>query len=55
MRQEFLQLARLDPERYLVVDGKQTIQEIHAAIIARVAELPAIAKTDKPAKKIFKR
>jgi dTMP kinase len=37
------------------VDGKQTIQEIHAAIIARVAELPAIAKTDKPAKKIFKR
>ncbi|CAN2169878.1 enterobactin exporter EntS [Candidatus Nanopelagicaceae bacterium] len=55
VRQEFLQLARLDPERYLVVDGKQTIQEIHAAIIARVAELPAIAKTDKPAKKIFKR
>jgi dTMP kinase len=55
VRQEFLQLARLDPERYLVVDGKQTIQEIHAAIIARVGELPAIAKTDKPAKKIFKR
>jgi dTMP kinase len=55
VRQEFLQLARLDPERYLVVDGKQTIQEIHNAIIARVAELPAVAKTDKPAKKIFKR
>ena len=55
VRQEFLQLARLDPERYLVVDGKQTIQEIHAAIIARVAELPALNKTDKPAKKIFKR
>ncbi len=55
VRQEFLQLARLDPERYLIVDGKQTIQEIHAAIIARVAELPALNKTDKPAKKIFKR
>jgi dTMP kinase len=55
VRQEFLQLARLDPERYLVVDGKETIQEIHAAIIAHVAELPALNKTDKPAKKIFKR
>jgi dTMP kinase len=55
VRQEFLQLARLDPERYLVVDGKQTIQEINAAIIARVSELPALNKTDKPAKKIFKR
>jgi dTMP kinase len=55
VRQEFLQIARLDPERYLVVDGKQTIQEIHNAIIARVAELPALNKTDKPAKKIFKR
>ena len=55
VRQEFLQLARLDPERYLVVDGKQTIQEIHAAIIARVSEIPALNKTDKPAKKIFKR
>jgi dTMP kinase len=55
VRQEFLQIARLDPERYLVVDGKQDIQEIHAAIIARVAEIPALNKTDKPAKKIFKR
>jgi dTMP kinase len=55
VRQEFLQIARLDPERYLVVDGKQDIQEIHAAIIARVSEIPALNKTDKPAKKIFKR
>ena len=46
MRQEFLQLARLDPERYLVVDGKQTIQEIHTAIIVRVAELSSIAKAE---------
>jgi dTMP kinase len=55
VRQEFLQIARLDPERYLVVDGKQDIQQIHAAIIARVSEIPALNKTDKPAKKIFKR
>jgi dTMP kinase len=55
VRQEFLQIARLDPERYLVVDGKRDIQQIHAAIIARVSEIPALNKTDKPAKKIFKR
>ena len=46
VRQEFLQLALLDPERYLVVDGTQTIQEIHEAIIARVAELPALKRNE---------
>ncbi len=44
VRQEFLQLALLDPERYLVVDGRLTVQEIHEAIIARVAELPALKR-----------
>jgi dTMP kinase len=44
VRQEFLQLALLDPERYFVVDGTQTLQEIHEAIIARVAELPALKR-----------
>jgi dTMP kinase len=44
VRQEFLQLSLLDPERYLVVDGTQSIQEIHEAIIARVAELPALKR-----------
>jgi dTMP kinase len=39
-----LQLALLDPERYVVVDGTQSIQEIHEAIIARVAELPALKR-----------
>ena len=43
VRQEFLQIARLDPERYLVVDGTQTIDEIHTEIINRVAALPAIS------------
>ena len=43
VRQEFLQIARLDPERYLVVDGTQTIEQIHQEIINRVAILPAIS------------
>ena len=44
VRQEFLQLAMLDPERYLVIDGTQSVQEIHEAIIARVAELPQLKR-----------
>ena len=44
VRQEFLQLAQLDPERYLVVDGTASVQEIHEAIIARVALLPALKR-----------
>jgi dTMP kinase len=44
VRQEFLQIALMDPERYLVVDGTQSVEEIHAEIIARVAELPALKR-----------
>jgi dTMP kinase len=51
VRQEFLQIARLDPERYLVVDGTQTIQDIHTSIILRVSELPTISKAEKSGKK----
>jgi dTMP kinase len=43
VRQEFLQIARLDPERYLVVDGTKTIDEIHNEITSRVVALPAIS------------
>ena len=43
VRQEFLQIARLDPERYLVVDGRQSIEQIHSEIIKRVATIPAIS------------
>jgi dTMP kinase len=42
IRQEFLQLTLLDPERYLVVDGRQSIEEIHNEIIARVGEIPGL-------------
>jgi dTMP kinase len=44
VRQEFLQIAMMDPERYFVVDGTQTVEEIHTQIIARVADLPALKR-----------
>jgi dTMP kinase len=43
VRQEFLQIARLDPERYLVVDGTQSIDAIHNEITKRIATLPSIS------------
>ena len=43
VRQEFLQIARLDPERYLVVDGTQSIEQIHSEIINRVLTIPSIS------------
>ncbi len=44
IRQEYLQLTLLDPERYLVVDGRQTIEEIHNEIIARVGEISGLRR-----------
>ena len=44
VRQEFLQLALLDPERYFVVDGNQSIDDTHAAIITRVSEIAALKR-----------
>jgi dTMP kinase len=44
VRQEFLQIAMMDPERYFVVDGTHSVEEIHTQIIARVAELPALRR-----------
>jgi dTMP kinase len=44
VRQEFLQLAAMDPERYLVVDGRQTIDQIHEEIIKRVALIPTLKR-----------
>jgi dTMP kinase len=45
VRQEFLQIAMMDPERYFVVDGTQSVAEIHSQIIARVADLPALKRS----------
>ena len=44
VRQEFLQITMMDPERHFVVDGTQSVEEIHTQIIARVAELPALKR-----------
>jgi dTMP kinase len=44
VRQEFLQLSLLDPERYFIVDGNKTIEEIHAEIITRVSEIGALKR-----------
>jgi dTMP kinase len=44
VRQEFLQLAALDPERYVIIDGNQSIEDTHAAIISRVSEILALKR-----------
>jgi dTMP kinase len=44
VRQEYLQIAMMDPERYFVVDGTQSVEEINNQITARVAELPALKR-----------
>ena len=50
VRQEFLSIALLDPERYVVVDGRQSIQEISAVITSRVSELRDLNKIEKKPK-----
>ena len=44
VRQEFLQLALLDPERYFIVDGNKTIEQTHSDIITRVSEIAALKR-----------
>jgi len=44
VRQEFLQLAAVDPERYFIVDGNQSIDDIHTAIISRVSHIPTLKR-----------
>ena len=51
VRNEFLQIAAMDPERYLIVDGLQEIEEIHEQIISRVGELPALKRNSEKQKK----
>jgi dTMP kinase len=51
VRQEFLQIAMMDPERYFVVEGTQSVEEIHTQIIGRVAELPALKRNAENVKK----
>ena len=51
VRQEYLQIAMMDPERYLVVDGTQPVNEIHSQITERVSELQALKRNSEPEKK----
>jgi len=44
VRQEFLQLALLDPERYFLVDGNQSIEDIHTNVIERVSQIQALKR-----------
>ena len=44
VRQEFLQLALLDPERYFLVDGNQPIEDIHTNVIERVSQIQALKR-----------
>jgi dTMP kinase len=40
----------MDPERYLIVDGTQSIDEIHEEIISRVGEIPALKRNSEKQK-----
>ncbi len=50
VRQEFLNLANVDPERYFVVDGKQSKEAIQSQIIERISTMPLL-KVNQQAKK----
>jgi dTMP kinase len=51
VRQEYLQIAMMDPERYFVVDGTQPVNEIHRQITERVSEQQALKRNSEPEKK----
>jgi dTMP kinase len=51
VRQEYLQIAMMDPERYFVVDGTQPVDEIHRQITERISELQALKRNSEPEKK----
>jgi len=55
VRNEYLQIASLDPERYLIVDGTQSIDDIHEEIISRVGEIPALKRNSEKQTKTKRR
>jgi dTMP kinase len=44
VRQEYLNLAHLDPERFLVVDASLSIEQIHQMIIERVGAIKTLKR-----------
>jgi dTMP kinase len=55
VRNEYLQIASLDPERYLIVDGTQSIDDVHEEIISRVGEIPALKRNSEKQPKTKRR
>ena len=51
VRSEFLNLANVDPERYAVIDGRQSIAAIHEQIKERVSHIPLLKINQKVKKK----
>ena len=39
VRESYLALAAEEPERFLVIDGESSIEEIHEVIVAKVSDL----------------
>lgn len=39
-RQEYLQIAQDEPERFIVIDGSMSIEAVHQAIIGHIIKLP---------------
>jgi dTMP kinase len=46
IRRHFLQLAAASPERYLVVDGTLSPEQVHAAVVGRLEQMDAIAAAE---------
>jgi dTMP kinase len=47
VRQEYLNLAHQDPERFLVVDASLTIEQIHQLIVERVGAIKTLKRNIK--------
>lgn len=54
IRQEYLNIANSDPERYFVVDATQSKEAIHEEIVERVSKLPLLV-INQSAKKRFRK
>ena len=54
IRQEYLNIANSDPERYFVVDARQSKEAIHEEIVERVSKLPLLV-INQSAKKRFRK
>ena len=47
VRHEYLNLAYQDPERFIIVDASQSIEQIHQEIIERVGLIKALKRNQK--------